>query len=215
MRVELQHVGHSFGKHTLFADIHLTLTAPERWVILAGNGQGKSTLLQMMAGSKQPARGNMLWNGQPHQELLADRPAFASPYQELIEDLTLEEHLQFHQGFQPWINGLDAHAVLQLTGLAQHAQKPLKWFSSGMKQRVKISLAVLSASTAALLDEPTSNLDPESMQWYAQLLEQFGRDKLLVVASNFNTSEYPGTGWREIRLDHFLPKDEALNFAAL
>jgi hypothetical protein len=53
------------------------------------------------------------------------------------------------------------------------------------------------------------------MQWYAQLLEQYGRDKLLVVASNFNASEYPGTGWQEIRLDHFLPKDEALNFAAL
>jgi ABC-type multidrug transport system ATPase subunit len=215
MRVELNQIGHAFGKHTLFAGITLTLSAPERWVILAGNGQGKSTLLQMLAGSKTPATGTVLWNGSPQQESIQNRPAFASPYQELIEELTLAEHLQFHQGFQPWLDGLDTAQVVRISGLESHAHKPLRWFSSGMKQRVKLCLALLSASPAVLLDEPTSNLDPESVAWYAQLLEQFGRSKLVVVASNFQPAEYPGSPWQEIRLAHFLPTDEALNFAAL
>ena len=63
--------------------------------------------------------------------------------------------------------------------------RQIKHFSSGMKQRLKLALAVLSDTTVLLLDEPTITLDKQGVGWYNQLLEQYlGSNRLLVIASN-------------------------------
>lgn len=205
MRVELDDVAQSFGKHTLFKGLTLHLKSGQKTVVLAGNGAGKSTLLQIMAGSRSPRFGNVSWNGTSLQEDITQRPAFASPYTELIEDVTLKEHLRFQEAFLPWHGGLHHQDVLEATGLKEQAGKAIKLFSSGMKQRLRLSLALLSSAQAILLDEPVSNLDPAGMDWYARLLDTHLQGRTLVVASNFNEREYPGDGWVQIALADFQP----------
>src|SRR5690606_15775811 len=62
--------------------------------------------------------------------------------------------------------------------------KIVKNFSSGMKQRLKLGLAFYSQTPIVLLDEPTSNLDSEGMNWYQQLLSDQRKDRIVIVASN-------------------------------
>jgi len=62
--------------------------------------------------------------------------------------------------------------------------KAIKNFSSGMKQRVKLALAFCSDTQILLLDEPTSNLDQQGVEWYLSLIEQCSSNRLVIVCSN-------------------------------
>ena len=60
-----------------------------------------------------------------------------------------------------------------------------------MKQRVKLALAILTNSPILLLDEPCSNLDKNGIDWYHTMIDRFGKNRIIVVASNEKTEEYP------------------------
>ena len=62
--------------------------------------------------------------------------------------------------------------------------KPVRFFSSGMKQRLKLVLAICSDSPLLLLDEPTTNLDYQGMNWYRELIEKYGKGRSIIIASN-------------------------------
>ena len=68
--------------------------------------------------------------------------------------------------------------------LTHAANKQVRFFSSGMKQRAKLGLAVLSTTPLLLLDEPTTNLDAKAVAWYQQLIADFTTNRLVIVASN-------------------------------
>lgn len=80
--------------------------------------------------------------------------------------------------------------VIRIANLSDAADKVVKYFSSGMKQRVRLALAVLSDTDVLLLDEPCSNLDREGIRWYQQLIEEHGAGRILVVCSNNIAEEY-------------------------
>ena len=74
--------------------------------------------------------------------------------------------------------------LLELSNLKGNAHKQLKHFSSGMNQRFELSMAMLSNADLILLDEPTSFLDDQSKTWWAQLLQDYTKDKTVIIASN-------------------------------
>ena len=74
--------------------------------------------------------------------------------------------------------------MLKTLALKGAEQKAIKYFSSGMKQRVKLALAVFSDTPLLLLDEPTSNLDEQGIAWYRSLISKYGVNRTLVVCSN-------------------------------
>jgi ABC-type multidrug transport system ATPase subunit len=113
--------------------------------------------------------------------------AIAAPYIELIEELNLNELLQYHKTFKPL--SLSPPEIIEHIQLQHAAHKPLSAYSSGMKQRVKLALAIFSESPFLLLDEPCSNLDAQGIQLYRQLIDQFTQNKLLIIASN-DPNEY-------------------------
>lgn len=109
---------------------------------------------------------------------------FVAPYNTVIEELTLTELFQLHKslgllksysGFQDFYSNLE---------YPFSADQQIKSFSSGMKQRVKLGLALLDDRPLILLDEPTSNLDGQGVTWFFQLLGKLKEYQTLIIASN-------------------------------
>jgi ABC-type multidrug transport system ATPase subunit len=117
--------------------------------------------------------------------------SFAAPYLELFEEFTLTESIEFQAQFKPFSNNLSTKQIVELTQLEKSQDKQIKYYSSGMKQRVRLALAVLADTPLLLLDEPTSNLDKKAIDWYQKLVDDFSKDRLIIVASNQQEYEYP------------------------
>lgn len=187
MRIHLQAATKSFGRETVFRDLSWTFESGSRTAILGPNGSGKSTLLQCVAGALTLSNGTVAHelNGQPvDQERVYRLVSIAAPYLNLYEDLSLQEAIGFHARFKPLRPGLDVQALARIAMLDQQLDKPVHNFSSGMKQRLKLALAILSDAPLLLLDEPTSNLDAAGAEWFQQLLSAHVDGRTLLVASN-------------------------------
>jgi ABC-type multidrug transport system ATPase subunit len=110
--------------------------------------------------------------------------SYAAPYIDLIGELTLYEMIRFHQQFKTFQDKLSPTEVIDLLDMKRSRNKPVKNFSSGMKQRLKLALNICTDTPLLLLDEPTSNLDQQGVEWYLSLIDRFQQDRLIVVASN-------------------------------
>jgi ABC-type multidrug transport system ATPase subunit len=110
--------------------------------------------------------------------------SYCAPYLEVIEEMTFAEFLEFHQRFKPFLEGMDIPGIISRVGLDAAAGKQIRYYSSGMRQRVKLAQAFFSDTPAIFLDEPCTNLDLAGINLYHQLIEDFGRNRLIVVSSN-------------------------------
>jgi ABC-type multidrug transport system ATPase subunit len=193
MEVEIIGVSKAFQDYHIFKNVDIVLPAETKAVVLGANGSGKSTLLKIISGAMMPSKGRVVFskNGQPiasdkrYQEV-----SFCAPYIDLIEDFTLNEHIVFQQKFKPFQKGLSTQEIIKILYLSRFADREIKTFSSGMKQRVRLALAVLADASLLLLDEPTSNLDAEGKGWYKSLIENWALHKTIVVGSNHQPDEY-------------------------
>ena len=193
MEVTLHAITRSFGREVVFRDVTRTLAAGSRTAILGPNGSGKSTLLQVIGGALVPTAGSITHhlNGRDlAQEEVYRHVSIAAPYLGLYEDLSLREVLAFHVRFKPLRGGLSPADVARIAYLEKAMDKPVLHFSSGMKQRLKLALAILSDTALLLLDEPASNLDAEAIAWYRRLLREHAGDRTLVIASNRQEAEH-------------------------
>lgn len=108
--------------------------------------------------------------------------SIAAPYLELIEEMTAKEMLSFHTTFKNL--KLPAAQILAEVGLEKAADKQIRYFSSGMKQRLKLAQAFFSDTSVLLLDEPVTNLDEEGIALYKKLLQENTAGRLVIVSSN-------------------------------
>lgn len=193
LSVQLNKLGKKFNKEWIFRDLTYEITAGQKTVILGGNGSGKSTLLQVISGFVTPNEGAITYktagNNVP-PEKIKSYISFASPYLQLVEDLTLTEMLEHAKIFKPFVKDLSAHDAASLIELSPAKNKLIKQFSSGMKQRLKLGLAVLADTPLLLLDEPVSNLDKKAIDWYKALIEAYTEDRTVIVCSNAISDEY-------------------------
>lgn len=180
-------LGKRFRREWIFRDLTLDWRSDQAYAITGRNGSGKSTLLQVLAGFLLPQVGQLRYtvDGQavPSEQIFAHL-SLASPALELIEAFTLRELLAFQAVFKPWPADLDARLFAQRVGLRYSATKPVAHFSSGMKQRVKLGLALYAQTPLLLLDEPTVNLDAAGTAWYQEEIGRHAAGRLVVVASN-------------------------------
>ena len=187
MKVQLENVGKRFQYDWIIRGISLEFSAPKQYAITGPNGSGKSTLLKMLCGHLSPSEGKIRFSKDgkaidPNQ--VYQHITYAAPYIDLIEEMTLQEAIDFHQGFKNLLPGLDRDTLIERMGFEKAAKKPIRFFSSGMKQRLKLALAICSEADLLILDEPSTNLDEPSIQWYRDLLQEYAQDRLLIIASN-------------------------------
>lgn len=187
MTISLSDTGKRFNREWIFRHLSLQLDLGKTYAITGPNGSGKSTLLQVIAGAVAASEGSIQWslNQKPlDAEQVYKHIAIAAPYLELIEEMTLLEFLSFHGSFKPFLPGISFMQMLERTGLQLAANKQIRFFSSGMKQRVKLIQAVYADCPVLLLDEPCTNLDVEGIQLYQQLMAEFSAGKLVIICSN-------------------------------
>lgn len=115
--------------------------------------------------------------------------SIAAPYLETIEEMTANEFFRFHNAFKPLLAGISIPVLLERLGLLAAADKQIRYYSSGMKQRIKLGQAFFSETQVLLLDEPTSNLDAPGVALYHELIREYCRDRIVIVSSN-DPSEY-------------------------
>lgn len=193
MKIVLEKTGKQFSRNWIFRNLSLSISSSQKLAILGPNGSGKSTLLQMLSGHLSPTEGKIQYainNTQLDIENVFQHISIATPYLELIEEFTLREIVDFHFRFKKTINNLSTDEIIRLTELEKAKDKVFKNFSSGMKQRTKLALAILSDVQIVLLDEPLSNLDKAAGQWYRDMVDEYLKNKLVVVCSNHHPEEY-------------------------
>ena len=183
MQISLQQAGKRFNKEWIFKNLDYTFELGQHYALIGNNGSGKSTLLQIIAGYSTLTKGQITWSGNDHNSLY-NQISFAAPYLELVEELTTLEQFNFHATFKTLQSSISINDIIERIGLKNALNKQIRYFSSGMKQRLKLALAILSDTPILLLDEPCSNLDKEGYQLYAALIEQFAQHKLIIVGSN-------------------------------
>jgi ABC-type multidrug transport system ATPase subunit len=184
MQITCANLGKRYNREWIFRHFNFEFLSAKKYAITGANGAGKSTLLQVIAGAILNTEGTVQFSNEKiiASENMYTQLAFASPYLELIEELTATELLNFHSTFKPLTKSIDA--VLEEVTLKAAANKQIRYFSSGMKQRLKLAQAFFSDTPILLLDEPTTNLDEDGITLYHRLINNYAMDKLVIVSSN-------------------------------
>lgn len=189
--IQLFEISKKYYTHVLYKNLNLTISPNDRVVITGNNGSGKSTLLKIIIGLVSPTHGKVTYS--IHHNLIDKNKwhnylSVAAPYMGLIEEFSVNElleHLFIFRHYQA-----EKKQLIELLELPKYIHQPIKYFSSGMKQKLRLLLAITDDAPIVLLDEPISNLDATNTRWYSRMIEQFAMHKTILVFSNFQQDEY-------------------------
>ena len=187
MTISLSDAGKRFNRDWIFRHFNYTFEAGQSYAITGPNGSGKSTLLQALSGGMMLSEGTIQYsvNNTPKStDDIYQQVSICAPYLEVVEEMTLTEFLDFHHGFKAFLPGVTTASIIHSIGLEKAVNKQIRYYSSGMKQRVKLAQCIFSATPIVLLDEPCTNLDSTGIDLYHHLITDHCKDRLVVVSSN-------------------------------
>ncbi len=161
-------------RKSLFENIHFILSNGKAIAITGKNGSGKSTLLKIIAGLLSASSGDIHF--ELNKKIIAserfnDYFGFVSPYLNLYEEFTAPEHIKLHtelKGIE--FNQSRGEELLERFNLSNSKDKYISKFSSGMKQRLKLILAIYNEPPVLFLDEPYSNLDESGISIVREII---------------------------------------------
>ena len=187
MEITCSDIGKKYQGQWIFSSMTFNFVENSKTALVGFNGSGKSTLLSILSGYTTPTKGEIVYhhkNNEIPKEDLFNHFAIGAPYIDVPEELSPSELIKTFGAFKPFINNINAATILEHLQLTKEASKPINYFSSGMKQRLKIGLAILADVPLLLLDEPLSNLDKEGIQWFDNLMTTYSSNKTVIIASN-------------------------------
>lgn len=203
MTISLSDAGKRYNRDWIFRHFNYSFESGQSYAITGPNGSGKSTLLQVLSGAMMLSEGTIEYRVvSPEPLAVSQQPiannyekiipveniypnvSISAPYLELVEEMTLKEFLDFHHGFKPFLPGTSSEVIIAALGLEKALHKQIRFYSSGMKQRVKLAQCIYSNTPIVLLDEPCTNLDREGIALYHQLIREYCKDRLVLVSSN-------------------------------
>jgi ABC-2 type transport system ATP-binding protein len=192
--IEIHGLSKRFGDLAAVDDLSFTAREGAVTGFLGPNGSGKTTTLRMLLGLVAPTSGTATIGGRPYGQL-------AEPFRHVGAVL---EATSFHPGrrARQHLRVLTTAAglplervdlVLAQVGLADAANRRVKEFSLGMRQRLGLAGALLGTPNVLILDEPTNGLDPEGVHWLRQFLRNFADDGGTVLVSSHLLAEVAQT----------------------
>ena len=189
MELQLQNLSKQYGKKCAVNQVTVRLT-PGVYGLLGANGAGKSTLMRMLCGVIKPSSGSILLDGRPMQALgeqyythIGYMPQDFGFY----PDFTAREFMLYMAA----VKGMDSKKakartdeLLRAVNLQEVANKKIKSFSGGMKQRLGIAQAELNDPSILILDEPTAGLDPKERVRFRNVISDFAKEKTVVLSTH-------------------------------
>lgn len=164
-------LGHRFDQGWLFRHVEFSARAGDRLLVKGRNGSGKSTFLKCIAGLMIPREG---------QIVLPKSVGYAALDLNLYPELTAREHLQLAADMRNC--EVKADSFLESVGLTGQSDKPCRTFSTGMRARLKLALALQPNPDLLILDEPTAALDQDGRELIDKTLGSFAG--AVIYASN-------------------------------
>jgi heme exporter protein A len=187
-RLNAQNLSKRFGTRKVFKDISFELATGRSLAVVGPNGSGKTTLLLTLLGGYTPSRGEVGFYEDDRKldaDTIRDQTALVAPYLNLYDSLTAEENLVFFKAVSGGsVTGKELNSLFERVGLAGRADDPVGSYSSGMKQRLKYAAAILKQPAFLFLDEPTSNLDDDGKKIVFDIIEEFKKTSIVVIATN-------------------------------
>lgn len=177
-----------YGKQLSVDNLALRVPAGSIYGLLGPNGAGKSTTLKLLTGLIRPNAGEIQVFGEPWQRRHLQRIGALIEEPALYGNLTARENLLIHTT----IMGLpktEIDRVLDLVNLKGTESKLVSRFSTGMKQRLGIAIALLGKPELLILDEPTNGLDPLGIQEFRRLVRSFPKMGITVILSSHVLTE--------------------------
>jgi len=193
VNIQLTNTGKKYGTTWIFRDFSYQFTEGKKYAILGPNGSGKSTLLKIISGGTMLSEGNVEYSSKEtiiKPENVFQHVSIAAPWMDIPEEYTLEEIFTFHLQFKKFLKNISVSEAIKIIDLEHTREKHYRNFSSGMKQRVKLGLAILTNAPLLLLDEPVTALDAKSIGWYKEMISQYTKYKTILVFSNNREEEY-------------------------
>ncbi len=189
MELQLQNLSRQYGTKCAVNHVTVCLT-PGVYGLLGANGAGKTTLMRMICGVLKPTSGSIFLNGKTIGDLgeqyythLGYMPQDFGFY----PDFTAREFMLYMAA----VKGLDKKQaknqtdnLLSMVNLYDVADKKIKSFSGGMKQRLGIAQAELNSPSILILDEPTAGLDPKERIRFRNLISDFAKEKIVILSTH-------------------------------
>lgn len=177
----------AFNRRVIFRDISFTLRSGQTLLITGKNGSGKSTLVKIISHILTPTDGTVAFRSSsgPVKSFPQALVGLVSPYLQVYEEFSARENLQLAlaiRGMSSDDKGIEA--LLERVNLRSRMDDHVQTYSSGMKQRAKIAMALIHHPPILILDEPMSNLDQEGIRCVREIMADHRARGLLVVATN-------------------------------
>ena len=186
MHVSIQNIWKRYSTQWIIRELNCEIQPGQHWAIMGLNGSGKSTLMQMFAGYLSQTKGDIRYtlnNIEVNRNSIYKYLAFNAAYAEMDEELTVLELFDHYSKFKPY--KISSHkSLVEIADLRKERNKAVNTFSSGMKQRLALTLTVLMDTPYLLLDEPTSFLDTSRKSWFKELITEFAQNRTTIIASN-------------------------------
>ena len=178
MLIETFSLTKRYGRKTVLEDVSFGMNAGEVVGLIGPNGAGKSTLIKLISGLIYPTSGKVMVDGYDvhSQHKIAFRKFGAIiEWPSFYADLTARQNLDLLSGGSGAAYQARLQEVITLVGMERHLNSKVNTFSTGMKQRLGIALALLPDSQVIILDEPTNGLDPGGILEIREIIREFNR----------------------------------------
>jgi ABC-type multidrug transport system ATPase subunit len=194
LTIQVNDLSKRYNREWIFKNLNHTFQSGKTYAITGPNGSGKSTLMQVLWGQMPQSSGTISYSlsgkNIPVEEIFS-QVVVAAPYMDLIEELTLTEHLAFHFKLRKPRPGYSIESILEKLYMTDSRDKQIANFSSGMKQRVKLGLAFFTDEKVIFLDEPGTNLDETAFGWYSENLKNLAQENVVTFIASNQKNEYP------------------------
>lgn len=189
MQLQLQSLCKQYGTKCAVNHVSASLS-PGVYGLLGANGAGKTTLMKMICGILKPTSGSICLDGTNINELgeqYYSRLGYMPQDFGFYPDFTAREFMLYMAA----VKGLDrktardrTEQLLHMVNLQEAANKKVKSYSGGMKQRLGIAQAELNHPSILILDEPTAGLDPKERVRFRNLISDFAREKIVILSTH-------------------------------
>lgn len=156
--------------------------------LLGENGAGKTTLMRMLCGILKPSSGTITFEGlDVSEELYRDVLGYLPQDFGYYPNFSGRDFLMYIaalKGIEKSAARRKCDELLHTVNLEQVANKKIKTYSGGMKQRIGIAQAVLNNPKILILDEPTAGLDPKEKVRFRNLIAELGKDSIVILSTH-------------------------------